>query len=227
MTNPNYGTYLPPRINRYVPGAKYDSNVDEVSGLTRLYFGALTLANATALNTAIAMVNGSAVTQSYSNSQGIVGGAGAPFGRTIQLVASTTNTRVATVLGVDYHGQVISENITMNSGTPVSSVKAYWKINSITWASASDTTTVNVGTGAKFGLPYAMLSGIDEFVDGVRAAGTSVLSIRTNTQTATSNDPRGLYTPGTTPDGVKIFEVTGNVDNNNVNGIYGAPHFSG
>lgn len=158
--------YFPPRINRYVSGMKYDANVD-INGLTRIYFGALTNASATGISTGIVMVNGSAVTQNYGPTEGIIGGSGAPFGRNLQFVASSTNTRAITVEGVDYLGQSIVETVTLTSATIVYSKKAYYKVNKLTFASASDTTTVNVGYSNRFGVPYALAKGLAELVDGV------------------------------------------------------------
>lgn len=162
--NPNY---LPPRINRYVDDMRYDANVDSATGLTRVWLGALTAGSATAISSAIQMVNGSAVTQTYGPAQGVIGGAGAPFGRTLQFVASSTNTRAITVEGVDYMGQPIRETVTLTSATIVYSKKAYYKLNKLTFASASDTTTVNVGTANRFGVPYAMSRLLNEVQDGV------------------------------------------------------------
>jgi hypothetical protein len=341
MGYPSNGTYNPPRINRYVPNMKCDANVGP-EGLQRIFFGALSNASATAVSSAIAMVNGSAVTQNYGAAQGIVGGVTAPFGRALSLVASSTNTRAVTIIGVDYLGQYIYETLTLTSGTAVTTKKAYWKVNQIVFASASDTTTVNVGTANRFGVPYATIKGQAEVVDGVQSpfyegpihlpyfinatdlsAGTSqyiispargyvtrntttvqvaivtggditatiggtaivgltntiadsatvgtvvtdtptdlygttglvaangaiailsaaafngggavngVLEVtpaglipRTNTQTATSYDPRGLFEPSTTPDSTKIFELLAMVDVNNTNGFMGSTHFT-
>lgn len=158
-------TYFPPRINRYVPGMKLDANVSE-SGLTRVYMGALTTRSATGISSALQMVNGAAYTASYGPTSGIIGGAGAPFGRNLELVASSTNTRAFTILGVDYLGQPIQETGTLTSTAIVYSKKAYYKVNSIVFASASDTTTVNVGYGNRFGVPYALMKGVAELVDG-------------------------------------------------------------
>lgn len=168
MSIPNNPTYYPPRINRYHNDMRYSGNVD-LTGRSRIYLGALTNASATGLSSAIQMVNGSAVVQSYGVTQGIIGGVGAPFGRTLQFVASSTNTRAVTVEGVDYLGQSIVETVTLTSGTIVYSKKAYYKVNKLTFASASDTTTVNVGYANRFGLPFAMVKGEAEIVDGVQS----------------------------------------------------------
>lgn len=339
MPIPAQANYNPPRINRYVPGMKYDANVG-ADGLTRIYFGALTNASNTAVQSAIQMVNGSAVTINYGPTSGIVGGAGAPFGRVLRFAASSTNTRAVTVEAVDYLGQPYVETVTLTSATAVFSKKAAYKVNKLTFASASDTTTVDVGTGNRFGVPYALAKGALELIDGVgqslnsdpvqipweleqtqllaptnevlvspvrgyitklssvvqaavttggditvlsgattvtgltttiadgATAGTVVtdtptdpygstglvavggsISIvpgspfasagevngivevtpvglipRTNTQSLTAYDPRGLYEPTSTPDGTKIFELTAHVDINNTNGFHGTAH---
>lgn len=343
MTIPGTGTYLPPRVNRYVARMSYDANVS-LDGQTRIYYGALTAGTNTAVSSAILMVNGSAVTQTYGPNSGIVGGAGAPFGRVLRFAASSTNTRGVTINGVDYLGQPMNETLTLTSGTAIFTKKAYYKVNSIVFATASDTTTVDVGTANRFGVPYALLKGAVEQVSNVvtpfyadpvvvglhisqtdllaptaqrgnspfrgyvtaifsnvqaavttggtlqarigttvvtgcvvtvansATAGTTataaptdpyslvigpvakagdvnilpasfatagavncaleitpygIIPATTGTQTATTYDPRGFYEPSTTPDGSKIFEITGYVDMNNAGGFYGSAHFAG
>lgn len=166
MAIPGQPNYFPPRITRYHNDMRYDANVG-LDGITRFYLGALTPADADALTNDLQMVNGSAVVVTYGATSGIVGGVGAPYGRNITFIASSTNTRVATITGVDYLGQKVVETVTLTSGTSVGSKKAYYKVNSISFASAADTTTVDIGYGERFGLPYASLKALGEIVDGV------------------------------------------------------------
>lgn len=342
MTNQT-SKYLPPKVNRYVSGMAYDSTV-HMSGVARVVMGALSTSSATTLASATLMVNGSAVTVSFNSTQGIIGGTTAPFGRALQFVASNTNTRTATVTGVDYLGQPMVEVITLTSATIALGKKAFYKVDSIVYASASDTTTVNAGVINRFGLPHATIKGLAEIVDGVvspmysdpvcipfeieqtqllaptnealvsptagyisrlttvvqsavttggditvlvnattvvgltctvadgATAGTCVTDTptdvygitgkinangasstnifiapgapfatagevngfleilpqgvipRTNTQSTTAYDPRGLYEPLTTPDSTKVFELLVVVDTNNASGYYGTAH---
>lgn len=338
--NPNY---FPPKISRYFDEMRYNANVDPATGLTRIYLGALSTEDADDVSNDTQMVNGSAVTVNFGATSGIVGGTTAPFGRNLRFVASSTNTRGVTITGVDYLGQPIQETLTLTSATAVYSKKAYWKVNRIVYASASDTTTVDVGYGNRFGVPFALIKGVAEIVDGVvtpfyqdpvtvgvevnqtdllagtshwaaspirgyvsrlttivqsavttggtltmeiggaavtglsnviadaATAGTVVTDTptdvysstglvaangalefvgdaafatagvvrqiaeitpvgvipRTNTQTATSYDPRGLFEPSTTPDSAKIFELLAVVDMNNTNGFLGYAHYNG
>jgi len=133
------------------------------------------------------------------------------WGRNITAVASSTNTRVMTVQGYDYLGQPMTEQITLTSGASVQGLKAFAWVTSISFASAADTTTVDVGWGNKFGLPFAGNAMATEVKNGAVAAnaGTFTAALANATAaTATNADTRGTYLPVTViPDGTNTFEV--------------------
>lgn len=330
----SYPDYLPTSTQQYVPNAVYSSDITD-AGLTRISLGTPAAADVDAISAATAMVNGSAVTVNFSSSQGIIAD---KYGRTLTFVASTTNTRGVTITGRDYMGQPVTETLTLTSGTAIETAKAYKKVESIVYASASDTSTVNVGYSNTFGLPYAIadvkeerfaglvvpgnnglekidfeieatelaagtstllvspvkgyVTGLDVIVqtaigtggditvelDGTPVTGLSVsvassatvgtaysdvispiaaglvqfggdieivpasafattgavngfvtvnsanaVAAAAGTQTATSADPRGLYTPRKTPDGTSEIELLASVVNGN---IYGNAHYT-
>ncbi len=133
------------------------------------------------------------------------------WGRCITAVASSTNTRVMTVTGYDYLGRKVVEAITLTSGTPALGKKAFAWIESISFASASDTTTVDVGYGNTFGLPYKGVALQTEVKNNAVAAnaGTFVAGLATATaETATNADVRGTHLFATVlPDGTNTFEL--------------------
>lgn len=217
-------TYTPKGISLYVPNCQYavDADVGNVFH-TAEWLNPLAL-DADGLLDGVQMVNGSAVTVTAlaaAASATEIGNYGLVpcssltvpdgWGRCVSAVASSTNTRVMTVTGYDYLGQLMIEAITLTSGTPVLGKKAFRWVTSISFASASDTTTVDVGWCDKFGLPYAGETMISEMKDGAVAAnaGTFVGAlVDATTPTATNADTRGTYLPVTViPDGAHDFRI--------------------
>jgi len=153
-----------------------------------------------------------------------------PFGRNMTVVASGAATSNVTIIGRDYLGQPMRESFTLNGTTPVVGGKAFKYIDKVTFG-ATGATTINVGYGARLGVPYRVVAVEREYTDNVlAAAGTLVAPVMTDPQTATTGDPRGLYTPTTTPDGAKVLEIDVNF-NNFVNaagngGLHGIKHFN-
>lgn len=225
-------TFRNRRYNSYVPAAAYSVDISN-EGPYQVDFGTPAAASATFfLNAQSTTVAGTA--------QGLAGTAPflmdmvvEPFGRNITAVASVANATVLTVRGRDYLGQPMAEQMTLNGTTPVVSVKAFKWLDSVTWAAT--TGTINVGVGARLGLPYRMNGAIStaaEEVNGVLGAtGTFTAGNTTDPQTFTSTDPRGLYTPTGTLNGTNRIRATflpNNLLNANGNGgLYGLPHFYG
>jgi hypothetical protein len=88
-----------------------------------------------------------------------------------------------------------------------------------------------LGYGSTFGLPYKTVAVAREFADNVvAAAGTLVAPDFTDPGTLTTGDPRGTYTPTTTPNGSKVIEVVCDFSNfvnpNNNGGLHGIKHFN-
>lgn len=224
MTQP-VASYLPKGVSLYVPNCQFgiDSDLSNIMH-TCEWINPLAV-DTNGVLAACLMVNGSAVTVTAlaatasateignyglipHNSLTVPGGG---WGRNITAVASSTNTRVMTVTGYDYLGQLMIEQITLTSGTPVGGKKAFFWVTSISFASASDTTTVDVGYGNVFGLPYAGEAMDLEIKNGAVAANagtfTAALADATTT-TATNADTRGTYAPATVlPDGANDFKI--------------------
>ena len=220
MTDP---TFFPRRINSYVPAMAYSSDVNW-NGVTRVNFGAPAAANATAI------MNAQSIAAVGTFDAGGVSVAD-KYGRTLSLVASGASTASITVRGLDYLGQPISEDFTMNGATPVPGKKAFKTVLSLTVNTLTAGTTVNVGTGASVGLPYKALRAEWETANGAAvAAGTLTAPVLTDPQTATSGDPRGTYAPTTTMNGTNIitaaFSFANDVNAANNGGLHGIRHFA-
>lgn len=157
---------------------------------------------------------------------------GPGFGRNLIVVASGAATSTVTITGKDYLGQTVQELFTLTGAVSVVGVKAFKYIDKIAWG-ATAATTINVGTGTKFGLPYRMQNVLEEMSDRVRNAtlGTLVGGALTDPQTAITADPRGTYVPNTTPDGTKylaaVFQPNSFINANGNGGLHGIAHFGG
>ena len=216
-------TFYNRRYNAYVPAMGYAADVIH-AGPHRVDFGTPAVADAAGILAAQSIATAGSTTTFLSDE------ADAPFGRNVTVVASGVATSAVTVTGKDYLGQPMTESFTLNGTTPVVGVKAFYWIDTVTFG-ATAATTVNVGFGAKFGLPYRMQAAIMETVDGDdAAAGTFVAGVLTDPQTATTVDPRGTYVPTTTPNGSKelgaIFIPNGDVNSSGNGGLHGIAHYS-
>lgn len=230
MTQP-VADYLPKGVSLYVPSCMYAIDTEIDNRTHTLELGAPVALSANGLLAAGQMVNGSAFT--VTDVTTAAGGAGTatsigywglvPFqsltptkplgwGRNITAVASAANTRTLTVTGYDYLGQKMQEQLTMNGTTTVQGLKAFMWVTSLSLSSDTDTTTVNVGWGNKFGLPFAGETMFAEIKNGAAAAnaGTFTAALADATAaTATNADTRGTYLPATViPDGTNTFKFT-------------------
>ena len=214
MPNP---TNFPRRINMYVPAMAYSADVN-FNGETRVNFGAPVAANATAI-----LATGT-MTGITSTDLSAVAAIADQYGRNIQVVASAANATAVTVNGWDYLGQPISETLTLNGTTPVLGSKAFKYFNNVTFTSAA--TTLSIGTGVKLGLPYKAIRAVYEIGNGaLAAAGTLQAPSTTDPSTATTTDPRGMYTTTTTMNGTNIisgvFNMLNDVNTANNGGLHG------
>jgi hypothetical protein len=193
------------RINSYVPAMKYAADM-VIDGVTRISFGAPAVASATLI------VNASSINAAVTKSA-LTYTADATYGRAVQMVLSGAGTPTVQVFGRDFWGQPMSETMTGNGTTPVLGKKAFKYIDS--WSSTLvAATTINIGTQNIFGLPYKCVKVLSEEADGVIATiGTLTAPVLTDPQTATTGDPRGTYTPNTTPDGSKVLTIYALFDN--------------
>lgn len=213
-------------INYYVPAMQGGGDLGQLDE-QRISFGnppdvlATGILNAQSI---AAAVDTSAFAATYSKDK--MG----TYGRNITVVASGAAVSNVTVIGRDYLGQPMRESFTLNGTTPVVGLKAFKYVDRIT-AGVTAATTINVGWGTKFGLPYKTRAIVREYVDQVpAAAGTLAQPVLTDPQTTTTGDPRGTYIPTTTPDAVKVLEASIIIDRS-VNGagrggLHGLPHFN-
>jgi hypothetical protein len=143
------------------------------------------------------------------------------YGRNLTIILSGAGTPVVTVYGKDYLGQPMSENITATGAASKAGVKAFYTVDTFTSALVAST-TLSIGFGLSFGLPYATLKMNEEWVDdAVPTAGA--ITLYTATQTATSADPRGLYTPNAAPNGARVYTIITRVLQGN---LHGARHYA-
>jgi len=220
--NMAYGTFQPFRTNSYVPAMKYSSEV-AFNGMTRVNFGAEAAAAATTYLSAQSI--------NAAGEADLTGIApmSAPFGRTISVVASGAATSAVSIYGFDYLGQPIMETKTLNGAVAVPGVKAFKWLTRVTWALTSST-TIDLGTGLRLGLPFKAIRCGWETANGVLAtAGTLLAAVLTDPQTAITADPRGLYTPTTTLSTATTitaaFEMINDVTASN-GGLHGIRHYT-
>jgi len=212
---------FPRRINNYVPAMAYSADVN-YNGETRVNFGAPAAANATLIGNAINITTAgqsdlSAVTQLAE-----------AYGRNVTVVASAASVVVVTLNGWDYLGQPLAESFTLTGATPVVGNKAFKAFNNVAFPTGSPV-TINIGTGVKLGLPYKAIRVVYEIANGALvAAGTLQAPSLVDPATATSTDPRGLYTTTTTMNGANIitaaFNMLNDVNTANHGGLHGIQH---
>src|SRR5262245_46313946 len=213
----NHPSYNPRRANTRVNNLAYSSEVN-MNGECRVDLGAPVAANTAGIMSAVsinaAVTKGGTVVSGWRPSQ--MG----PYGRNVTVALSGAGTPAVTVRGRDYLGQPVSEQITAAGATGVAGKKAFKYVDSISSAAVAST-TLNLGFGNLFGVPYALAKVTDEFMDDIApTAGTFTLN--TATQTATSADPRGSYVPNTVPDGVHTYSFRALCLQNQLHGV---PHF--
>ena len=155
----------------------------------------------------------------------------ARWGRSLTMVASGAGTNNVTINGYDYLNQPIQKVIALNGATPVPINVAFKRITSIAVASGG-AITVDVGFGNLLGLPYKTIKVLEELVDGaIGTAGTITAPVLTDPATNATLDPRGLYTPNVTMDGVKLvqgrFLLDAYINSNGNGGLHGIRHFGG
>jgi hypothetical protein len=206
----NHPTYFPRRVNCRVPNLAFHSEVD-VSGLSRMELGVPATASANSIISAqdvsVAVTKGGVFTAAYlANPASVLG----PYGRNLVFALSGAGTPTVTIRGRDYLGQPISEAYAATGATPVVGKKAFASVDNITLSAVVAATTISVGTGLLLGLPFAT-TGIDaELVDdAIPTAGALTYAATTTTQTITSNDPRGMYTPNAAPNSARSYVLLG------------------
>lgn len=212
------GTYFPLRINNHVPLMQYAADVRAADGLGTIVIPAPAAADADAIVAALA---GTVGKTSYSY---VID---AKFGRNIGVTASAATGANSTVIirGEDYLGQPMSETLTITNATGTTQVvgkKAFKLVESLEVGVATTGATFAVGTGNVLGLPYKSQKLVVELVNKeAPTAGTFVDALATGTtQSATSDDTRGTYTPHSSvvPNGSREYELTIMHDRSNLHG---------
>jgi hypothetical protein len=212
----------------YVPKMQYSADVN-YNGLTRVDFSSVSGAFPAAANpTQIANATSVAVAGNIDLSNT----AEVPemYGRTLTVVLSGAGTGTATVNGWDYLGQPVSEAFTLAGATPVVGKKAFKSVRNVN-VPAIAATTMNIGTGTGFGLPYKAIRCSHEIAGGVlAAAGTLTAASIVDPATAVTGDPRGTYVPTTTPNGATwitaVFEFINDVNTAGNGGLHGIAQFA-
>jgi len=223
MTNPSF---FPRRLSQYVPAMQYASDVN-MSGDTRVSFGAPAIASATFLLSARDVSAGATIQASSLLTDTMV----EPWGRCLQVVLSGAGTGTITIDGWDYLGQPMSENIALNGATPVVGVKAFKYIRQVTWPTVG-AVTMNLGNHDKLGLPYKCIKCLSEEFAGaiVSTLGVLVTASLTDPATATTTDTRGTYDPQSTLNGTSTltasFLFANDVNASNNGGLHGIAHFA-
>jgi len=158
----------------------------------------------------------------------------APWGREIDFVLSGAGTNQVDIYGRDYLGQPVHKQYAGTGATRVPGGVALKWLDKIVVA-AGGGLTISVGYTARLGVEYRTIAVITEFLDLIKSGsagtldGPNITDPQTVTVPGTSSDPRGLYTPNGTVDGVKqlwlqtlllpVVNINGN------GGLHGLQHF--
>jgi hypothetical protein len=219
-------------INTYVPAMQYSAAGMALAPM-RHVLG--TPATAAALATLI-------------NAQGAVGPItylsapiklDARYGRTITVTPSGVpgNSNAMDVVGLDYLGQPMFERFTGSAAasTALVGLKAFgWILGTRINVAATNAITNSIGAGVSLGLPWK-----GKIVTAKEGATimtyaqidtNTVNAVLTDPQTATTGDPRGVYTPTTAPNGTLQYELSMVGDNqvnaSNNGGLVGIRHLA-
>lgn len=212
----------------YVPGMQAGGDLGQALN-GRFDFGALVLADTDGIldGRSIAAADGTEET-TFADAYSV--DAMGPFGRTVTVVASGAATSTVTVIGRDYLGQKMRELLTLTGAVAVAGLKAFKYVDRIEFGNTA-ATTIDLGFGARFGLPYTTMKVEAEYVDNVSGTvGTFVPPVFTDPQTLITGDPRGLYTFNSAPNGTKKYsldlEFTNFVNAAGNGGLHGIRHFN-
>lgn len=206
-------------VNHYVANMMLHSHVGS-DGISTVDYGAMAAASTNGILAAQSIAT--ALNTTTFAAAGQVRANFGPYGRNVTLVLSGAGAPTVVVHGRDYLGQPVSESFTGNGTTPVAGKKAFASVERIT-STVVAATTIDVGYGNVFGLPFKGEALIQENVDDAvtGSAGTFVSAVLTDPQTATTGDPRGTYAPHTSnaPNGTKTHRLLVRCDKTNLHGV--------
>lgn len=203
---PDFG---PRRVNRWFSDAKYAADIDVTHGTTRLL-----ISNPAAASTG-AIVSVTPASAAFVSTLATAYEVDATYGRCLTVVgtigSATAATCAMTLYGLDYLGQPMTENVTLNGTAVVTTLKAFkWLL---TYATGVQTGCVSIGISNFFGLPYRTIAMLSEIVNGAIAPTSGAITTgaaMSLVQTATTVDPRGTYKPTTgalAPNGSNSYEL--------------------
>jgi hypothetical protein len=183
-----------------------------VDGHTTVDIPAVVAASGTALLNALVVAAAGNVVPTVVQTEAIMG----RYGRNVTVVGIAGATGNATLVGYDYLGQAMRETFALAAATPVVGKKMFKDVSHLIVPMAS---TYSIGVGVILGVPYKVLhtAMYGELANDVTATAGALLA-GVVTQTLTSGDPRGAYTPNTAPNGTTAYRFTCVVDRNNLHG---------
>jgi len=195
------------RVSHRVADMMYAADVS-VDGHTTVDIPAPIAAAANALANAVVLAAAGNVAPTVVQTDAVMG----RYGRNVTVSGGTG---AGVIVGYDYLGQAMKENIALAAG-PVVGKKMF---KDVAYVSVPAAATISIGVGAILGVPYKVLHTAlyGELTNDVTAAAGALLA-GVVAQTLTSGDPRGAYTPAAAPDGTKSYRFTCVVDRSNLHG---------
>lgn len=125
-----------------------------------------------------------------------------PCAMTLTCVCSATQTGKATIYGHDIGGNEITEEVTLNSATPVLTVKAFADVTKVVLPIKAGTETITIGWGTGFGLPYKLSFATQVIIKLFNGAADS------GTVTANATDlAKNVLALNGTADGTKAIDL--------------------
>lgn len=134
------------------------------------------------------------------------------------------------VEGTDYYsGAFMREDVTGPNNSTVATDKAFGTIRRI-YVSGAVASDVEVGWNDKIGLPVRVRNASDLFVANWNGAADSGATLAvaddTSPATATTNDVRGTYTPGSVANGTKVLHLLLGCDPDTQITLRGQPQYA-
>jgi hypothetical protein len=199
------------RINNRVADCSYAADVG-VDGLTTVDIPACVAAGGSAIVNGQVLAAAGNVVPAVAMTDLLMG----RYGRNITVVGLAGAAGNATLVGYDYLGQAVKETFALAGATPVVGKKMFKDIAFLAVPIAS---TYSIGVGLILGVPYKVLhTGLTGELTSDVTASAGALIAGVVTQSLTSGDPRGAYTPAAAPDGTRYYRFTCIVDRSNLHG---------